>query len=43
DVMGGVIQNTVDPQTGEVVDLGTLDHLTGQLTAFGEYIQRVKA
>ncbi|MCJ8641914.1 hypothetical protein ACNKFI_46700, partial [Escherichia coli] len=21
---------------------GTLDHLTGQLTAFGEFIQRVK-
>ncbi|MHA6500113.1 hypothetical protein ACX3VG_27520, partial [Escherichia coli] len=23
-------------------DRGTLDHLTGQLTAFGEFIQRVK-
>ncbi|TGC50339.1 NADPH-dependent FMN reductase, partial [Salmonella enterica] len=43
EFMGGVIQNKVDPQTGEVVDQGTLDHLTGQLTAFGEYIQRVKA
>ena len=31
-----------DPQTGEVIDQGTLDHLTGQLTAFGEFIQRVK-
>ncbi|EAO1876358.1 NAD(P)H-dependent oxidoreductase [Salmonella enterica] len=41
--IGGVIQNKVDPQTGEVVDQGTLDHLTGQLTAFGEFIQRVKA
>ncbi|EKC5544214.1 NAD(P)H-dependent oxidoreductase [Escherichia coli] len=38
----GVIQNKVDPQTGEVIDQGTLDHLTGQLTAFGEFIQRVK-
>ncbi|EBD9980678.1 NAD(P)H-dependent oxidoreductase [Salmonella enterica] len=43
EFMGGVIQNKVDPQTGEVVDQGTLDHLTGQLTAFGEFIQRVKA
>ncbi|EIE3008153.1 NAD(P)H-dependent oxidoreductase [Escherichia coli] len=41
-VIGGVIQNKVDPQTGEVIDQGTLDHLTGQLTAFGEFIQRVK-
>ncbi|MCS1851893.1 NAD(P)H-dependent oxidoreductase [Escherichia coli] len=38
----GVIQNKVDPQTGEVIDQSTLDHLTGQLTAFGEFIQRVK-
>ncbi|EFR3743194.1 NADPH-dependent FMN reductase [Escherichia coli] len=37
-----LIQNKVDPQTGEVIDQGTLDHLTGQLTAFGEFIQRVK-
>ena len=42
EFMGGVIQNKVDPQTGEVIDQGTLDHLTGQLTAFGEFIQRVK-
>lgn len=42
EFMGGVIQNKVDPQTGEVVDQGTRDHLTGQLTAFGEFIQRVK-
>ncbi len=35
EFMGGVIQNKVDPQTGEVIDQGTLDHLTGQLTAFG--------
>ncbi|TNV21147.1 NAD(P)H-dependent oxidoreductase [Buttiauxella sp. B2] len=43
EFMGGVIQNKVDTQTGEVVDQSTLDHLTGQLTAFGDYIQRVKA
>ena len=42
EFMGGVIQNKVDPQTGEVIDQGTLDNLTGQLTAFGEFIQRVK-
>lgn len=41
EFMGGVIQNKVDTQTGEVIDQSTLDHLTGQLTAFGEYIQRV--
>lgn len=43
EFMGGVIQNKVDTQTGEVVDQSTLDHLSGQLTAFGDYIQRVKA
>lgn len=43
EFMGGVIQNKVDPQTGEVVDQSTLDHLSGQLTAFGDYIQRIKA
>lgn len=43
EFMGGVIQNKVDPQSGEVIDQSTLDHLTGQLTAFGDYIQRVKA
>jgi chromate reductase len=42
EFMGGVIQSKVDQQTGEVVDQSTLDHLNGQLTAFGEYIQRVK-
>lgn len=42
EFMGGVIQNKVDPQTGEVIDQSTLDHLSGQLTAFGEYIQRVR-
>lgn len=43
EFMGGVIQNKVDPQSGEVVDQSTLDHLTRQLTAFGDYIKRVKA
>ena len=43
EFMGGVIQNKVDPQTGEVVDQSTRDHLSGQLTAFGDYIKRVKA
>jgi len=43
EFMGGVIQNKVDPQTGEVIDQSTLDHLSGQLSAFGKYIQRVKA
>lgn len=43
EFMGGVIQNKVDTQTGEVVNQSTIDHLTGQLTAFGDYIQRVKA
>ncbi|EOV8810340.1 TPA: NAD(P)H-dependent oxidoreductase [Klebsiella pneumoniae] len=43
EFMGGVIQNKVDPQAGEVVDQSTLDHLRGQLTAFGDYIRRVKA
>lgn len=43
EFMGGVIQNKVDTQTGEVIDQSTLDHLTGQLAAFGDYIQRVKA
>ncbi|MBJ3815705.1 NAD(P)H-dependent oxidoreductase [Shimwellia pseudoproteus] len=42
EFMGGVIQNKVDTQRGEVVDQSTLDHLTGQLTAFAGYIQRVK-
>jgi len=36
------IQSKVDQQTGEVIDQSTLDHLSGQLTAFGDYIQRVK-
>ncbi|AFJ49035.1 NADPH-dependent FMN reductase [Shimwellia blattae] len=42
EFMGGVIQNKVDTQRGVVVDQGTLDHLTGQLTAFAAYIQRVR-
>ncbi|SCC14424.1 NADPH-dependent FMN reductase [Kosakonia oryziphila] len=42
EFMGGVIQSKVDQQAGEVIDQSTLDHLTDQLTAFGDYIQRVR-
>ncbi len=42
EFMGGVIQGKSRP-TGLDGGSGALDHLTGQLTAFGEYIQRVKA
>nr|WP_072927820.1 NADPH-dependent FMN reductase [Nissabacter archeti] len=41
EFMGGVIQNKVDEQIGEVIDQNTLDFLSGQLTAFGQYIQKV--
>ncbi|MBF7980917.1 MULTISPECIES: NADPH-dependent FMN reductase [Rahnella] len=41
EFMGGVIQNKVDAQTGEVIDQGTLDFLRGQLTAFADYTHRV--
>lgn len=39
---GGVTQNKADPQAGEVADQDTLNHLIGQLTTLGEFIQRVK-
>ncbi|MEA1062910.1 NADPH-dependent FMN reductase [Erwinia sp. HR93] len=42
EFMGGVIQNKVDTNSGEVIDQGTLDHLSGQLSAFAAYIQRVR-
>lgn len=42
EFMSGMTQNRVDPQTGEVIGQGTLDHLTGQLAVFDEFIQRVK-
>ncbi|VXC40005.1 NADPH-dependent FMN reductase [Serratia oryzae] len=42
EFMGGVIQNKVDEQAGELVDQGTLDFLAGQLSAFSDYIRRVK-
>ncbi|MGK9174543.1 NAD(P)H-dependent oxidoreductase [Yokenella regensburgei] len=42
EFMGGAIQNKVDPQRGVVVDKSILDHLTKQLAAFSDYIQRVK-
>ncbi|UHM92208.1 NADPH-dependent FMN reductase [Rahnella victoriana] len=41
EFMGGVIQNKVDDQIGEVIDQGTLDFLRGQLTAFADYTRRV--
>jgi chromate reductase len=41
--MGGVIQNKVDEQTGEVIEQGTLDFLTGQLNAFADFTRRVTA
>ena len=41
EFMGGVIQNKVDEQIGEVIDQGTLDFLRGQLTAFADYTRRV--
>lgn len=43
EFMGGAIQTKVDAQTGEVVDQSTLGHLGAQLTAFRDYIQRIKA
>lgn len=42
EFMGGVIQNKVDLQIGEVVDQGMLDYLIGQLIVFGEFIQWMK-
>ncbi|CAI2505003.1 NADPH azoreductase [Serratia liquefaciens] len=42
EFMGGVIQNKVDAQAGELIDQGTLDFLTGQLSAFSDYIRRLK-
>jgi len=41
EFMGGVIQSKVDEQIGEVVEQGTLDFLTGQLTAFADHTRRV--
>lgn len=41
EFMGGVIQSKVDEQIGEVIEQGTLDFLTGQLTAFADYTRRV--
>lgn len=42
EFMGGVIQNKVDEQAGELVEQNALDFLTGQLSAFSDYIRRVK-
>ena len=42
EFMGGVIQSKVDEQAGELSDQGTLDFLTGQLSAFSDFIRRVE-
>lgn len=42
EFMGGVIQNKVDEQAGELIDQGTLDFLSGQLSAFSDYIRRIR-
>ncbi|WON76941.1 NADPH-dependent FMN reductase [Serratia sp. UGAL515B_01] len=42
EFMGGVIQNKVDEQAGKLVDQGTLDFLKSQLSAFSDYIHKVK-
>lgn len=42
EFMGGVIQSKVDAQIGEVVEQSTLDHLTGQLSAFSDFTRRFK-
>jgi chromate reductase len=42
EFMGGVIQSKVDAQLGEVIDQSTLDHLTGQLSAFSDFTRRFK-
>ena len=41
EFMGGVIQSKVDEQIGEVIEQGTLDFLTGQLTTFSDFARRV--
>ncbi|EMH4165088.1 NAD(P)H-dependent oxidoreductase [Pluralibacter gergoviae] len=43
EFMGGIIQNKVDPQTDEIVDPATMEHLSSQLSAFADYIRRVRA
>lgn len=43
EFMGGVIQNKVNVETGEITDQSTVEHLVSQLAAFEQYIRRVKA
>ena len=43
EFMGGIIQNKVDPQMDEIVDPATTEHLSSQLSAFADYIRRVRA
>ncbi|MEB6334704.1 NADPH-dependent FMN reductase [Serratia rhizosphaerae] len=42
EFMGGVIQNKVDEQAGELTDQATLDFLRSQLAAFRDYIAQVR-
>lgn len=42
EFMGGMIQNKVDEQAGELSEQSTLDFLSRQLSAFSDYIRRVK-
>ena len=41
EFMGGVIQNKVDEQAGEVIEQGTREHLAKQLAAFSDFIRKV--
>jgi len=41
EFMGGVIQNKVDEQAGEVIEQGTTEHLAKQLAAFSDFIRKV--
>lgn len=42
EFMGGVIQNKVDEQAGELTDQATLDFLRSQLAAFRDYIAQLR-
>ncbi|VEA70983.1 FMN-dependent NADPH-azoreductase [Serratia rubidaea] len=42
EFMGGVIQNKVDEQAGELTDQATLEFIRSQLAAFRDYIAQVR-
>ncbi|QHA87253.1 NADPH-dependent FMN reductase [Serratia rhizosphaerae] len=42
EFMGGVIQNKVDEQAGELTDQATLDFIRSQLAAFRDYIAQLR-